>query len=125
MGSCLAIFAAGLPGFSAFFLFVRLYQAMQNTRTMFWIYLFENGLTLVLALVLDPILGVPGLALAWVGPYTLAALVAAYDLRHRVGSLGGSFTVRALARILVAGAVAAGAASASAGCSRSEPGTRC
>ncbi len=85
VGVCLAIFAAGLPGFSAFFLLMRLYQAMQNTRTMFWIYLMENGLTVVAALALDPILGVPGLVLAWVGPYTIAAVVAAYDLRRRVG----------------------------------------
>jgi putative peptidoglycan lipid II flippase len=110
VGACLAIFAAGLPGFSAFFLLMRLYQAMQNTRTMFWIYLMENGLTVVAAVVLNPILGVPGLVLAWVGPYTIAALFAAYDLRHRVGSLGGSYTVRALVRILVASGVAVAAA---------------
>ncbi len=110
VGVCLAIFAAGLPGFSAFFLLMRLYQAMQNTRTMFWIYLMENGLTVVAAIVLNPILGVPGLVLAWVGPYTIAAAFAAYDLRHRVGSLGGSYTVRALARILVASGAAVAAA---------------
>ncbi len=105
VGTCLAIFAAGLPGFSAFFLLMRLYQAMQNTRTMFWIYAFENALTLIAALVLDPILGVPGLVLAWVGPYSIAALIAAYDLRHRVGSLGGTYTVRAIARILIASGI--------------------
>jgi putative peptidoglycan lipid II flippase len=110
VGACLAIFAAGLPGFSAFFLLMRLYQAMQNTRTMFWIYLMENGLTVVAAVLLNPILGVPGLVLAWVGPYTLASAVAAYDLRHRVGSLGGTYTVRALARILLASGVAVAAA---------------
>ena len=91
---------------------MRLYQAMQNTRTMFWIYALENGLTVVAALVLDPILGVPGLALAWVGPYTIAALIAAYDLRRRVGSLGGTYTVRALARILLASGVTAGVVAA-------------
>jgi putative peptidoglycan lipid II flippase len=110
VGVCLAIFAAGLPGFSAFFLLMRLYQAMQNTRTMFWIYLMENGLTVVAALLLNPILGVPGLVLAWVGPYTIGAAVAAYDLRRRVGSLGGTYTVRALGRILVASGVAVAAA---------------
>ncbi len=110
VGTCLAIFAAGLPGFSAFFLLMRLYQAMQNTRTMFWIYLMENGLTVVAAILLNPILGVPGLVLAWVGPYTIASAVAAYDLRHRVGSLGGSYTIRALARILIASGLAVAAA---------------
>ena len=47
---------------------------MQNARAMFWIYVLENALTVIAALVLDPVLGVPGLALAWVGPYTVAAL---------------------------------------------------
>ena len=108
VGSSLALFAVGLPGFSAFFLLMRMYQAMQNARMMFWIYFLENGLTVVAALALDPILGVPGLALAWVGPYTVASLVAAYDLRRRVGPLGGAHTVRALVRILIASAISAG-----------------
>ena len=109
VSSTLALFAAGLPGFSAFFLLMRLYQAMQNTRAMFWVYAFENALTVVAAVALEPVLGVPGLALAWIAPYTVASLVAAYDLRRRVGSLGGSYTVRAIARILVAGALTGGA----------------
>jgi putative peptidoglycan lipid II flippase len=109
LGSTLALFAIGLPGFSAFFLLMRLYQAMQNTRTMFWLYALENALTLVAAIALDQVLGVPGLALAWVAPYTLVSFVAAHDLRRRVGSLGGTFTVRSLVRILIAGAVTAGA----------------
>jgi putative peptidoglycan lipid II flippase len=109
VSSSLALFAAGLPGFAAFFLLMRMYQAMQNARAMFWIYVMENALTVVAALALDPILGVPGLALAWIAPYTLASFVAVYDLRRRVGSLGGMHTVRALLRIVTAGSVAAGA----------------
>ncbi|HEY3811151.1 MAG TPA: murein biosynthesis integral membrane protein MurJ [Acidimicrobiales bacterium] len=107
VSSSLALFAAGLPGFAAFFLLMRMYQAMQNARAMFWIYVMENALTVVAALALDPILGVPGLALAWIAPYTLASFVAVYDLRRRVGSLGGMHTVRALLRIVTAGGVAA------------------
>ena len=102
--SSLILFAVGLPGFSAFFLLMRAYQAIQDARRMFWIYALENALTVVAALVLDPVLGVPGLALAWVGPYTVASVVAAWDLRRRVGSLGGSLTLRALWRIVVASA---------------------
>jgi putative peptidoglycan lipid II flippase len=108
VSSTLALFAVGLPGFSAFFLLMRLYQAMQNARVMFWIYALENGLTVIAALVLDHFFGVPGLALAWVGPYTVASIVAVWDLRRRVGSLGGMNTVRALIRILVASAITAG-----------------
>ncbi len=108
VSTSLAFFAVGLPGFSAFYLLMRMYQAMQNARIMFWLYVLENALTLVAALILDHLLGVAGLALAWVAPYTVAAMVAAWDLRRRVGPLGGKHTVMALVRILAASAVTAG-----------------
>lgn len=104
----LVFFAAGLPGFSAFFLLMRAYQAMQDARTMFGIYVLENALTVVAAVILDPLLGVPGLALAWVGPYTVASIYAVVRLRDRVGPLGGWLTIRALMRIVLASAVTAG-----------------
>jgi putative peptidoglycan lipid II flippase len=97
----LVCFAAGLPGFSAFFLLMRAFQAMQDTRTMFRIYLFENLMTVVAAPILSPLFGVPGLAVAWVGPYTIASVYAVARLRRRVGALGGWLTVRALLRILI------------------------
>lgn len=103
--SSLVMFALGLPGFSAFFLLMRAYQAMQDARTMFWIYALENGLTVVSAPILSAVMGVPGLALAWVGPYTIASVYAVVRLRGRIGSLGGWLTVRALMRILFASAV--------------------
>jgi putative peptidoglycan lipid II flippase len=106
VSSSLALFAIGLPGFSAFFLLMRVYQAMQDTKGMFWIYAIENVMTIVLALVLSPLIGVPGLALAWVAPYTVASLIAAADLRSRIGRLGGIHTVRALIRILIASGIA-------------------
>lgn len=106
----LVLFAAGLPGFSAFFLLMRAFQAMQDARTMFAIYVLENLLTALGALVLDPLLGVPGLALAWVGPYTVASVYAVAKLHRRVGPLGGWLTVRALLRIAAASAVTVGAA---------------
>ena len=108
----LALFAVGLPGFSAFFLLMRVYQAIQDTRSMFWVYALENALTVVAALALEPVLGVPGLALAWVAPYTVASAVAAVDLRRRVGSLGGSATVRSIVRVLLASALTLGVVAA-------------
>jgi len=45
---------------------MRAYQAMQDARSMFWLYVLENGLTIVLALALYPVLGVGGLVLAGV-----------------------------------------------------------
>ena len=110
VSSSLALFAVGLPGFSAFFLLMRVYQAMQEARVMFWIYAAENLITVVLALLLNPLIGVPGLALAWVAPYTIMSFIAAADLRPRIGGLGGVYTVRALIRILLASGVATGLA---------------
>jgi putative peptidoglycan lipid II flippase len=106
IASTLALFVFGLPGFAAFFLLMRGYQAMQRPKAMFWIYVLENGLTVVAALILDPRFGVPGLAIAWAGPYTIAAIVAAVDLRRRIGRLGGRVSLRALLRIIGAGALA-------------------
>ncbi|MGH9120381.1 MAG: murein biosynthesis integral membrane protein MurJ, partial [Acidimicrobiales bacterium] len=38
IGETLALFALGLPGFSAFLPLIRAYQAMKDARTMFWLY---------------------------------------------------------------------------------------
>ncbi len=103
ISSSLALFAIGLPGFSAFALLMRAYQAMQDARAMFSMYVVENVLTLVAAVAFYPSLGVKGLALAFIAPYTVVAIVAASRLRKRIGSLGGSLTVRALGRIVIAG----------------------
>ncbi len=106
----LVYFLAGLPGFSAFFLLMRAFQAMQDARTMFRVYVLENLLTVVAAPGLSYALGVPGLALAWAGPYTVASIYAVILLRRRVGSLGGWLTMRALFRIVLASAVSAAVA---------------
>lgn len=81
-GSLLAIFALGLPGFSAYLLLMRAFQAKQDTRSMFWLYLVENGLTVAGALVLYPFLGVRGLAASWIGCYTLVLPLAWRKLRQ-------------------------------------------
>ena len=99
------LFAAGLPGFSAYLLLMRAYQAMQNTRSMFWLYLVENAGTLVLAGALYPIMGVGGLALGWVGAYSLGAIAAFVDLRRRTGGLEGSAIAAGLVRIALATAL--------------------
>jgi putative peptidoglycan lipid II flippase len=80
-GSTLSVFALGLPGFSAYLLLMRAFQAKQDTRSMFWIYLGENALTVVAALALYPAFGVRGLAAAWIGPYTVTLPFAWHRLR--------------------------------------------
>jgi putative peptidoglycan lipid II flippase len=108
IGETLVMFALGLPGFSAFLPLVRALQAMKDTRAMFLIYALENALTIVLAFELYPRLGDRGLALAFAGPYTVAAIVAARYIKSRVGPLGGVYTARSLARTAVATGVMAG-----------------
>ncbi|HSS09064.1 MAG TPA: murein biosynthesis integral membrane protein MurJ [Acidimicrobiales bacterium] len=99
IGTVVAFFALGLPGFSVFLLLMRGYQAMQDTRSMFWLYVVENGVTVVLAGALYPVMGVNGLALGWVVAYTIGTVVAFLHLRTRTRGLEGRATASALVRV--------------------------
>jgi putative peptidoglycan lipid II flippase len=102
-----ALFAVGLPGFSIYLLLMRAYQAMQDTMPMFWLYAVENGVTIVLALTLYPVLGVRGLAVGWVGGYSLATIAALAHLSRRIGGFEGRAVAGACVRIGAASAVMA------------------
>jgi putative peptidoglycan lipid II flippase len=104
-GSVLTIFALGLPGFSAYLLLMRAFQSKQDTRSMFWLYAGENGLTVIAALALYPVAGVQGLAGAWIGSYTVALPFAWRRLRK---SAPISWSPGWLASVAVATAVMAG-----------------
>jgi putative peptidoglycan lipid II flippase len=80
----LSIFALGLPGFSGYLLLMRAFQSKKDTRSMFWLYVGENGATIVAALVLYPAVGAAGLVVAWIGAYTLALPFAWWRLRRSV-----------------------------------------
>jgi putative peptidoglycan lipid II flippase len=71
-GSLLVLFALGLPGYSTYLLLMRAFQSKQDTRSMFWLYVVENLVTVVAALGLYQVLGIYGLVAAWIGSYTLA-----------------------------------------------------
>lgn len=107
IGVTVAAFAFGLPGFSVFLPLVRGLQAMKDTRTMFFVYALENALTVLLMFPLYDHFGVPGLAVAWSAPYTVASIATAAYLRRRVGPLGGVFTGRILWRTTLATGVMA------------------
>lgn len=81
----LAAFSVGLPAFGVYLFLMNGYQAMQNTRAMFAVYCVENGLNVVLALVLHPLLGVRGLGLAFALAYVGGTVVAARDVGRRAG----------------------------------------
>jgi putative peptidoglycan lipid II flippase len=96
-----ALLSVGLPGFCTYLLVIRAYQAMQDTRTPFFLYLLENGLNVVLAFAFYPSLGVRGLALALALAYTGAAVVALLDLRERLGRLDGGVLLAHAGRVAV------------------------
>lgn len=104
----LALLALGLPGFSAFLFLGRCFQARHDTRSLFWWYVVENGVNVVLAVVLHPSLGVRGLAAAYAAAYTVAAVGAAVHLTRAGAAPPAASTVPAVARTLVAAAAMAG-----------------
>jgi putative peptidoglycan lipid II flippase len=103
--AALAMFSLGLPGFCTFLYMVRVFQAMQDTRTAFRLYVVENGINIVFGVLLVGPLGVRGLALSLSIAYTLAALLAMAVVRQRVGGLGGDDLTTPVKRVLAASAV--------------------
>jgi putative peptidoglycan lipid II flippase len=101
----LSLMALGLPGFSAYLLLISAYQAMQDTRTMFFLYGLENAVNVVLAVALFPSLGVQGLAIALAGAYAVGFAAAFAQLRRRArwadGAALGSVVLRVVAASLL------------------------
>jgi putative peptidoglycan lipid II flippase len=91
-GAALAILAAGLPGFCAFLYVVRALQSMQRTKVAFWLYVVENALNIVLAIVLVGPMSVRGLAVSLSVAYTVAAVLGVLVMRRWLENLGGRRT---------------------------------
>jgi len=102
ISDCLAMFSVGLLGFSLYLFILRGFYARRDTRTPFFLNVVENALNIALALLLEPWLGVKGLALALALAYSASAVVAFLVLRLRVGLLGGRRLVLAIGKIGVA-----------------------
>ncbi|MDP1793612.1 MAG: murein biosynthesis integral membrane protein MurJ [Acidimicrobiales bacterium] len=83
----LSAFAIGLPGFAAFSLCVRALQARRDVRSAFWLYVFENAINILGAVLLYPSMHVRGLAYAYAISYLVAAVVA-YVVVIRTGGGG-------------------------------------
>jgi putative peptidoglycan lipid II flippase len=99
IGDALAMFAIGLLGFSIYLFTLRGFYARRDTRTPFFLNVFENALNIGLALVLEPSLGVRGLALSLALAYSISALLAFVVLRGRIGLLGGRRLALAVGKI--------------------------
>ena len=72
-GTVLAILAAGLPGFTVFQLCIRGLQAMQLARDVFGLYALQNGVTIVLCVIL--------------GRHSLAGLTASVSIAYATAAL--------------------------------------
>lgn len=107
VADCLAMFAIGLLGFSLYLFTLRGFYALRDTRTPFFLNVGENAISILLAISLEPWLGVKGLALALALAYTVSALIAFVTLRRRVGLLGGRRLALAVGKIGVASAAMA------------------
>jgi len=101
-GDVLLAFGFGLPGFSIYLFTLRGFYAMHDTRTPFFLNLFQNGLQVALSFALEPVFGVPGLALAYGLAYSAAAVVALWVLKGRVGSLDARRVGRTLGKVTAA-----------------------
>jgi putative peptidoglycan lipid II flippase len=98
------MFALGLPGFCTYLYVIRVLQSMQRTKVAFYLYLAENAINVVLAIVLVHPLGVRGLALSLSIAYTVGAVAGLALLRQWFGPLGTRATWEPLGRVGIASA---------------------
>jgi putative peptidoglycan lipid II flippase len=112
--------ALGLPGFCVFLYTVRAFQAMQDLRTAFLLYVVENGVNVVLAIVLVGPLGVRGVALSISVAYTIAAFAGLLVLRSRLGGLDWAIVSRPFGRVALATVALVAAAAIGSNLSASE-----
>ena len=103
--TALVAFAVGLPGFSTYLMLMRAYQAMKDTRTMFGMYVLENGINVIVAVAVFRRYGVVGLAAAWSVAYSVSAVVAFAHLRSRTASRDGRAMLATMVRTGAAAAL--------------------
>jgi putative peptidoglycan lipid II flippase len=101
----LAVMVVGLPAFSAYLLLMRAFQAMQDARTVFLLYLGENAVNVALALALYPAFGVRGLAAAFAAAYLGGTIAALAAIRTRTGGVDGRRVADTFIRVAAASAV--------------------
>ncbi len=98
--STLVMLALGLPGFGLYLFLIRAFQAMQDMRSAFWLYLVQNGLNLVFAFALVGPMGVQGLGLALSIGYSVTAGLAVVHANRRTGGIGGTGVARSTLNVV-------------------------
>ncbi len=110
LGSVVRAMALGLTGFSATYLFQRVYYAYEDARTPFWIQVPTVAVIVVgdvlAALLLPAEQMVVGVALGMSVSTVVSVVLSAWWLRRSHGPLDGPRVVRTHVRLLVAGVVA-------------------
>lgn len=101
----LAGFSLGLVGFSVYLFVLRGFYAHQDTRTPFVVNLFENGLNIVLAIVLVGRYGVLGLGLAFALAYLVSSLWALQIMSYKVPGFPIRDVLVSIGRMVVAAAI--------------------
>lgn len=111
MGQIVSVFMIGLLPFTLFYVLLRGFYALEDTRTPFLITLGFSLAWLAMAVPIFRAVGpggpqVAGIALAYGLSYWLACIAAWVLLRRRLGGLDGRRTLAALARMVACGLVA-------------------
>lgn len=116
MGLTVSIFMLGLPAFTLFYVLLRGFYALEDTRTPFIVTAILSAVMLALAFPLFSLMSgtsqVAALALAYSAAYWVGLVVAWILLARRLGSLESGRTIWSLVRTVIAGAVAVGAMTA-------------
>lgn len=113
MGITVSMFMLGLPAFTLFYVILRGFYALEDTRTPFFITVGFSAVMLALAFPLFGLMTgggtqIAALALAYSLAYWVGLVIAWIVLARRLGSMESGRTVWALVRTLIAGAVAIG-----------------
>ena len=111
MGQIVSVFMIALLPFTLFYVLLRGFYALEDTRTPFFISVAFSLVWLVLAVPLFRIVGsggpqVASLALAYGVSYWVGMVVAWFILARRVGGVDSGRTIKALLRMSLAGAIA-------------------
>jgi putative peptidoglycan lipid II flippase len=101
----LAAFAAGMFALSAYLFILRGFYAHNDTRTPFVLNVFENGINIVVGVILVGPFGVPGLAWSFSIGYVVAAVLAFYVLTVKVRGVDARALGVSLVRIALAAIV--------------------
>ena len=110
MGVTVTMFMVGLPAFTLFYVLLRGFYALEDTRTPFFVTVAFSAVMLLLAYPLFNLMSgggtqVAALALAYSLAYWAGLAIAWMTLARRLGTLESGRTVWALVRVLLAGAV--------------------